>query len=294
MDTLRRFGIGDELYTFEEDEQISLRDNFRDVVSRTSRLPGLSGAYNEFGTGPAPNENGNVRVEFWLQGDTAQALQTKLESMAAMEAWGTKRLVKWSYGGGEERYCEAYVQNIDFNMNVRDVPHKRLRIAVNFGVDNPVWLGGGTYTGGFLWGDGTLWGSGAKWGGTPDEQALTGTENTFSVTPAGNKLAYPIIRVEVPSGKQAENVRVQRLVSARVVDEIKYTGVLSAGDIWEVDASALQVRLNWVDGYGDAFSFESPAWFRLRGGIANSIRVLMQNATDEATVRFEYHDAYNV
>lgn len=295
MDTLRRFGIGDELYTFEEDEQVSLRDNFRDVVARTSRLPGLNGAYNEYGTGPAPNENGNVQVTFWVQGDTPGALQTKLEAMAAMESWGTKRLYKWSNGGGEERFCEGYVQNIDFTMRAADRAHKRLRVTVNFGVDNPRWQGPGTYgTTGFAWGDGTLWAGGALWGGTPVSNALVGADNTFSVSPNGNKLIYPVLQVEPPSGKQAENVRVQRVLGGRVVDQVRYAGVLSAGDVWQVDAAALRVQLNWLNGYGDDFSFETPAWFRLRGGQSNSIRVLMQNATDEATVRFKYFDVYNV
>lgn len=292
MDTLVRFGTGDELYTFDTTQQISLRDNFRNTMPRTKQLPGLAGGYDEYGDDPAPAEVGNVQVVFWVQGDGPAAMETLKGQFSAMKAWGRKKLWKQPAGGGSLRFCEARINSIDFTEAARDVPHKRLRVQVNFQAD-PMWHGLGTYAGGFFWGDGTTWGSGATWGGTPVTQNVTGTENSFSVTPGGNDLTYPRFRIIIPAGESAENIRLQRVLNGRVVDQIRYSGTLSAGDVLDVDCRAYRVKLNGVSGYSSAFSVTSAAWFRLRGGVSNTIRVLMANAGDEADIQIKYFDVYN-
>ena len=292
MDTLKTFGIGDELYTFEATRQVSLRDNFRDVVARTSRLPGLAGGYDEYGSQAAPEEIGNVQCVFWLEADTLVSMRSKLDALAAMESWGKKLLVKQPMGSAVERFCWARVNDIGLPMNVRDVPHQRIRIEVNFQVDNPMWQTLGTYS--WMWGDGTEWDEGALWGGTPVSNTVTGTDNTFSITPAGNRILYPRVAIKIPAAQSAANIRVERILGGVVVDQIRYSGTLSAGDVLDVDCPKYRVLLNWTDGYNDLFSIHSAAWFRLRGGLANEIRVRMKNASDQATVIFKYHGAYNV
>lgn len=294
MDTLVRFGQGDELYTFDTGQQISLRDNFRDVTPRTNRLPGLPGGFDEYGTAAAPAEIGNVQVVFWLIADGAIAMQTAKQQVGAMKAWGKKVLYKQPYGDATERFCWARVNSIEFSENAKEQPHRRLRVEVNFQVDHPLWENLGTYAGGWRWGDGTLWGGGALWGGTPVTQNVTGTDNSFSLTPDGNDEIHPIVQISIPAGESAENIRVQRILSGRVQDEIRYTGVLSAGDLLVVDTEAYTVKLNGVDAYSSAFEVESAAWFRLRAGRANTIRVLMTNAGDEADIIFKYKEALNV
>lgn len=291
MDTLLRFGAGSELYTFDPDKQVSLRDNFRNTVPRTSRLPGLSGGFDEFGSGPAPTEVGNVQVVFWLEAASSAAMETAKRNVNAMASFGKKRLYKQPVDDAQdERYCEARINSIDFTETSRDVPHRRLRVTCNFQVDNPVWLTLGTEA--WSWGDGTTWGSGAVWGGNPITEALIGADNTFSVTPGGNAITYPRITFEVPAGKSATNITLQRLVQNVVQDEISYTGTLAAGDSLEINCRAYTVRLNGADAYGAAFDFMTAAWMRLAGGVANTLRVTMANAADEVTVKLRYFEAY--
>src|SRR5690606_5797669 len=98
----------------------------------------------------------------------------------------------------------------------------------------------------------------------------------------------------IPTGKSATNIRVQRRRQGVVMDEVRYTGTLSAGSVLEINCRAYSVTLNGSDGYSSAFGFETGAWFRLVAGISNEIRVLMNNTTDEATIKFRYYEAYNV
>lgn len=291
MDSLLRFGAGSELYTFDTTKQISLRDNFRDVVTRTSRLPGLPGGFDEYGSGPAPTEIGNVQAVFWLEADTLQAMESAKRSVNAMAAFGLKRLYKQPLDTTQdERYCEARISSIDYTESAKDVPHRRLRVQVNFQVANPVWLTLGTES--WAWGDGTAWGSGALWGGSPVSHAAVGADNTFSLTPGGNTITYPRITIEIPAAKSATNIRVQRRRQGAVLDEVRYSGTLSAGQTLEINCRAYSLRLDNASWYGAAFTYQTAAWMRLVGGIANDIRVLMDNAADEATIRWRYYEAY--
>lgn len=292
MDVLTQFGFGDELYTFDTTQQISLRDNFRDAVARTTRLPGVVGGYDEYGTKPAPNEIGNVQVNFWIEADTPAAIQTLKQQVGSMKAWGKRQLWKQPWGSAAARFCEARINSVSFSENAKDVPHRRIRVQVDFQVDYPFWLGMGTHSA--FWGGGDTWGGGELWGGSPVEEVVSGTDNTFSLTPGGNDLIYPRVAVLVGAGDQAEDVRIQRIRGGRVQDEIRYTGTLAAGDVLDVDCMAYKVKLNGASAYNSAFSIVSPAWFRLRGGLANEIRVLMANSGDEATIQFKYFEPYNV
>lgn len=291
MDTLLRFGSGDELHTFDPTRQVSLDDSFLKVMTRLSRLPGLQGAFDEYGSGAAPAESGEVRVAFWLMSDQPEELLRMKRAVAAMKAWGKKRLYKRPWGSGRELYCEARFKTLEFKQEVTRLSHKRLLMMLTFEVDNPMWYSLGTEA--WSWGDGTLWGN-APWGGNPVEEAVIGSDNSFSLTPEGNDIIYPRITIEIPTGKSATNIRVQRRRQGVVMDEVRYTGTLSAGSVLEINCRAYSVTLNGSDGYSSAFGFETGAWFRLVAGISNEIRVLMNNTTDEATIKFRYYEAYNV
>lgn len=293
MDTLLRFGSGTELYTFVPDDQISLRDNFRDVVPRTSRIPGLSGGFDEYGQSPAPSEIGNVMYTFLYEATSEADMLAKKEALGRMKAFGKKRLYKQPVDStADERYCEARVNSIDFNEAAGERPDKRLRFTINFQVDNPYWLEQGTEAP--QYGDGSIYGSGVSYGGTPVTQSLVGADNSFSVTPDGNDFTYPRITLEVPAGKSAENIRIQRLVNGSVIDQVRYAGTLSAGDILEINCRAYAVYLNGGNGYTSDFSFNTSAWFKLIGGVSNAITVLMDNPTDEIDLEMRYYGAFNV
>lgn len=293
MDTLLRFGSGDYLYTFTPDNQIQLRDNFRDAVPRTSRLPGLSGGFDEYGIAPAPTEIGNVSVTFWLFADTNAEMQTHKENLGRMRSFGKRRLFKQPVDPlQDERYCEARINSIEINEAAGERPHNRLRVTVNFQVDNPFWLTQGTEAPSYN--DGSIYGSGITYGGTPVVESLVGSDNSFTLSPAGNEITYPRFVIEVPATKSASNIRIQRIVNSNVVDQVRYSGTLNAGDMLEINCRSLSVWLNGTNAYSNDFEFSTSAWFRLIGGLDNSIRVLMDNPTDEIDLKIRYYEAYNV
>lgn len=293
MDTLLRFGSGTELFTFTPADQISLRDNFRNVLARTTRMPGLSGGFDEYGQSPAPAEIGNVAYTFLYEATSSADMLAKKEALGRMKAFGKKRLYKQPVDAtADERYCEARVNSIDFTESVGERPDKRLRFTINFQVDNPYWYTQGTEAPEY--GDGSIYGSGVAYGGSPVTQSLTGVDNSFSVTPDGNDITYPRITLEVPVGKSAENIRIQRLVNGSVIDQVRYAGTLSAGDILEINTRAYAVYLNGSNGYTTDFSFNTAAWFKLIGGVSNAIKVLMDNPADEIDLKMRYYGAYNV
>ncbi|MGJ3241149.1 MAG: phage distal tail protein [Anaerolineae bacterium] len=293
MDTLLRFGSGDQLYTFTPSDQIQLRDNFRNAVPRTTRLPGLSGGFDEYGASIAPAEVGNVSVTFGYEATSNADMLTKKRAIGNMKAFGRKRLYKQPLDdSADEVYCEARVNAIEFNEAVGTRPERYQTFTINFQVDNPYWFTQGTEAP--QYGDGSIFGSGVTYGGSPVEESLVGADNSFTVTPSGNDITYPRITLTVPATKSASNIRIQRLVNGSVIDQLRYAGTLDAGDMLEINCRSYAVFLNGDDGYTSDYSFNTASWFRLIGGTDNSVRVLMDEATDEIDIQLRYYEAYNV
>lgn len=297
MDTLIRFGAGAQLYTFNQSNLISLRDNFRDLVQQASRLPGLSGGVNEYGIGPSPRAIGNVQAVLWLladeslppdeQGKQIQALKSDL---ATMSSYGVKRLYKQSSDATEdERYCEASISSISYTETSAEQPHARLRVQVNWQVTNPRWYSQGTEAP--AWGDGTNWGGGLAWGGTAPTYNISGTSTNITITPQGNAETFPRLILQCGAAQTAQNIRIQRIVNGTVVDQVRYAGTLGNNDRLVINTRANSVTKNGISHYTSDFTYNNAGWFRLLPG-ANTIKVLMDNAGDACDLEFRYYEAY--
>lgn len=297
MDTLVRFGAGNEAYTFDQSRLISLRDNFRDLVQQATRLPGLSGGVNEHGIGASPRSVGNVQAVFWLIADEhltpeeqAQQMESLKSDVARMSSFGVKRLYKQPGDTSlDERYCEASISNISYTETSSEQPHARLRVQVNWQVTNPRWYSQGTEAP--SWGDGSSWGTGTSWGGTAPAYSASGTQTDITVTTSGNAETYPRIIIECGASQTAENIRIQRFVNGSVVDQVAYGGVLGNNDRLVINTRANSVTLNSVSHYTSDFTYNSAGWFKLQSG-DNIIRILMDNAGDACDVEFRYYEAY--
>lgn len=142
MDSLLWFGDGGAAgrrFDFEPENQVSLSDNFKDMVTATSRMPGVSGGFNAYRGGALPSAVGTVSVTFWMHfaGDNAEA-QRRRDALTSMAGWGIQRLYKQT-AGGDIRWCWAAVNNSPINFTARDVPHLQQRISVTFHVPDPFW-----------------------------------------------------------------------------------------------------------------------------------------------------------
>lgn len=287
MPRLVKFGeSGNRVYTFSD--VVQMRDNFADVVPRTVRLPGLDGGFDEFGTGRAPSEIGNVSATFWIYPPDGGTIDDAKDAVKAMADWGVQKLFASQYGGGNQRYVNARVNSLDFNENTRDVPHKRIRVQATWQVAVPFWFSAAgevpTY------GGGVTYGGGAKYGGAGIliDAAGTSTEGTVSIV--GNATTLGRVTVTVPTGEACSDIRVQRIVDSVAVDEWRYSGGLTDADTLEVNPNTGQVLLNGSGAYGSDFSFTHPDWLRLLPG-NNTIRVVM-GASDEADVEIRFTERW--
>ena len=297
MDTLVRFGAGAQLYTFNQSNLISLRDNFRDLVQQATRLPGLSGGVNEYGTGPSPRAIGNVQAVMWLLADEslppdeqAKQIQALKSDVATMSSYGVKRLYKQPADATEdERYCEASISSISYTETSAEQPHARLRVQVNWQVTNPRWYSQGTEAP--AWGDGTNWGGGLAWGGTAPTYNISGTSTDITITPQGNAETFPRLILQCGAAQTATNIRIQRILNGGVVDQVRYAGTLGNNDRLVIHTRANSVTKNGISHYTSDFTYNNAGWFRLQPG-ANTIKVLMDNAGDACDLEFRYYEAY--
>ncbi|MBZ0294494.1 MAG: hypothetical protein K8L99_18160, partial [Anaerolineae bacterium] len=144
MDQLLRFGSGDGglkgwLYSFDPANQKSLFDNFKDLVPSTRRLLGASGGFSNYGTQALPSEVGTVNYTMWLHFYDEADGRAKLDALGEMASWGLQRLWKQPMGGGRERFCWAYLNNVNMSQKVENVPHKRMLVTITFHVPAPFW-----------------------------------------------------------------------------------------------------------------------------------------------------------
>jgi hypothetical protein len=289
MDVATRFVGGGQEYAFTPDHQISLVDNFRNARLRMSQLPGVSGGYDEYGDDAAPGEVGSVQLSFWVHADTPVQMRARLDALGQMADWGLLRLYKTTMDGGE-RFCEARLQNLTYSQKAAELPRKRMQVQVTFSVPNPVWLTLSTEEA--TWGGGQTWGGGAIWGGSANPATLVdGVSSEITVSVGGNAAVQPRILITAQSGESCEDVALERVVDGQVADRVAYEGVLTDSDELEIDCRGLTVTLNGADAYGDAFAALRGRWMRLMAG-PNVIRVVMANASDAASVRVLYNEAY--
>ncbi len=279
-----RFGS----YQFKNVEKATT--SFGGVRAATTKLPGMHGAYDEYGMGEAPSDTGNVRVQFYLAARRMAEMTALRDAVTLLKAWGVTKLYMQPYDLTlAERFCWARVNDIQMPEDASKATERLQPVTINFQVADACWYTIGTEA--WNWGDGTLWGSGAKWGGSAVPNACSGQSTTWTETPGGSAATAPRISIVVGAGESASDVRVQRLIRGVVVDEVRYNATLVAGDRLTINCRDYSVALNNANAYDNNFSFEHPSWMRLEPG-DNDVRVLMANSGDACTVYLRYYEVW--
>jgi hypothetical protein len=253
-------------------------------------MPGVFGGYDELGIAELPSEIGNVRLTIWLLADTPENMFLQKKELGRIKSFGLGVLTKQPVGNGETMYVLAKVNDISYNENVKNVPHRNIQATINFQVVNPFWRAIGT-TGG-LWDDGTIWDDGTLWDGENVAVACSGFETEFTVTPDGNAVTLPTIDILPGVGESVTWIKIQRLVAGAVVDELFYNAALVANDELRINAETKTITLNGVDAYSNSFNFSTVAWLKLLPGIDNAIRVVMGGVSDACDVAINYEEMY--
>jgi hypothetical protein len=254
-------------YSF-PDTQSSIINNFGDTVPRTTRLPGMSGGFDEYGDDAAAHEIGRVTVRFWLHADTPAAMQGKRDAVRAMARYGRATLTTLD-DYGVQRSTKARVNSIQMPDDVIARAQRTQQVTVDFQVALPRWYSTAS--------------------SSPVTTACSGTATDFTITNNGNADALPIITID-PGATLTSGVKVQRIVSATVVDEVDYDASLVASDLLVINCQSLTVQKNSTDAYGTTFTALHPAWLRLLPG-ANSLRVVLVGA-ETASVAIAFDDTW--
>lgn len=285
MDLLKRFG---NLYNFPA-EQVSYSDNFAELATKTRRLPGMHGGFDDLGNARGLSEIGSIRADFWLSFDNLTEATEKLDEFRRMSEYGVQLLHKTAQDGSK-RWTWARVDNISTPQNVKDQPHKRMKASIIFQASDPFWYGIGS--GVSIWGDGvSKWGGNVStWGGAT-VTSVSGVLTTLSYNYTGNVFTQASISIVPGAGQSCTDPIVRRIVSGAVVDELRYYGTLAATERLFIDSRRASVRVNEVNAYDARFDTKSAYMLRLVPG-ANTIQVLFAQATDAASVCIRWPNRY--
>lgn len=202
MDVLTRYGNGGlsgRVYDFDPENQVSLSDNFTNVVTRAERLPGVSGGFAAYGEEALPSEIGSISYTYWMHYESAAAGKAAVEALKALTEWGMQRLYKQPMGSGDVRFCYAAVNNVSANWNAESVNHRRMQVTITFHVPDPFWY---SYPFDVLFMDaGLVMDAGLSMGGWTDTQFILSGADTLSIAVDGNAAALPVVWVEA-AGRQ--------------------------------------------------------------------------------------------
>lgn len=295
------------------DTQGSYSDNFLNTVTRTTRLPGLSGGFDELGIGPAPSEVGNISLGFWLIGSNVQEMQQMKDELRGLATFGVRQLVLQPIDPtSEPRTCYARVSNISMSENAENCDELFTKVSVNFQVPYPRWeqaafttgtsatWGSATWGSAVLGGGGTwqrvgnpyyepkkwgavAWGSGTRWGGSapsPTTETLVFKNNGNA--PALVRLFFTAL-VDCPGG-----ITIERVVNEIAVEAISLAATKKS-QTWEVNGRSLSVKRDGKAAYDD-FSATTPRWLTLPPG-SSSIRFNFPQGGG-GNLKFEHHHTW--
>lgn len=287
MKILTRFGFASpQLYTFPVEDQISYDDNFAELATRSSRIPGMDGGLDEDGTGRSPHEDGTILADFWLNFDNSSEEISLLEAFRQMGDWGKQLLYMQPTGQGDpERWCWARVNNISTPQNVRDVPHKRQRAKIVFQVSDPFWYGAGNQK---LWDSTYNWNSAINWD-DGSFSTITGS-GSLTVSPSGNASTLGRFVAKVTGAQSFSRLIVERLVNSVIVDQMVLQMGLAQNDVIEIDPRRQWVVVNGENRIAN-FDFLHPDWLRLWPG-TNTVRIRLDDPAAAISAIVYYFDRY--
>lgn len=276
---LHRFEASGNTYTFPATLG-SYSDNFGDVVTRTTRLPGVDGGFDEYLGDVGAREIGSIRQAFTLQSTTKEGLDALRDQVNAMLGWGKgylyMRLSNYASTSQEWR-TRARVSNIQMSRDEGDARTLYWqRVTVIWQCNLPLWEAAGNIS--------------------ESEVNHSGTSTDGGGSNGGNAIALPTFTIETGvSGILTTPWYIRRIVNTtEIADEIAYGYTLPADTILTIDCAAGSIVWNdgmdLLDGYDHTFEFMHPDWFRLMPG-ANVVRVVSGDAGDDADVTMTYRSA---
>jgi len=278
-------------YTFPATQQ-EASWRFGQIAQATVQVAGMDGYWDAHGMGAAPVVSNPITVTFYLISGDRAGMDALRDALLALMDYGLAMLV-YQPTDVTDKTRWTMARGVPGSIQEDKGRHTDLwqKISMTFNAPEPSWKEnnyGGIYVGqtglvidspnaNYLGEDGYT-------------VAVSGVSTTDTIPYVGDKPTIPEISIEPQTGESCENIRIQRLDENYVVDEFKYTGVLSAGDILAIDGRRQSVTVNGVAVWGSFWSM-NPDFLRLEPG-KTDLRILCKNAGDEATVWLHFWDEY--
>lgn len=274
-------------YTFPY--MLDYEDNFGDLQTRFSELPGVDGAYDNDGEVRSKKGKGVIQVQTAIFAETDADASAKYDALAKIISYGRGRLyLQPADSTLQERWCDVRPKKIPKKMDINAHDDYLRRIPLTFETDFPYWLSLGTY--GSQW-DEAIWDN-AFWD-SPVTQACAGLQTDFNVLRSGTAPVNPTITIDVGVGQAVSSFKAQRLLNGIVVDEMFYNAPLLANDQLIFDAFTWEITLNSADAFDNNFSYLRTRFMELLPDNTNNLRVILGNAGDACTVYVNYFEAWN-
>lgn len=271
-------------YTF-EDMGVRISTNFADLVPITSRIPGVSGGFDEYGDVAAPSEIGSISFEMVLDEDRPSEMQRKRDALRGLARLGVQRLIVQTWDeDANYRYCMARVNNVQVSDNVNAVSHRVNRVQITFQVSSPRWQD--LSASDALYGE-AVFGEDVFGGSIGVIEAVSGLMTNFTLTNGGNADAYPEIYFTTGAGQAVTTpISIIRLVNGVEIDKLTIATSLTAQQTLYINTQTKTILKQQVNAYSSLTAL-TPEWLRLLPG-SNSIRVTMGGGGNAASVRFKF------
>jgi hypothetical protein len=233
MDELLRFGYGDYSYIFPSTRQVSLQGDFGDAQPKSAPVLGMPGGAYLYGMDPAPNGTGNAQGYFWLEAYSPNNMASLRDGAKAMLDWGPKHLIK-RLQNGVQVWTWGIVTNIEMAQSVKNKPHVRQLMQINFHCPTARWYG---HDGEGLFDQGeSLFLDGLPVFTPKIDRQDVGDTDTVEITNNGSATANAYIRWEAPAGVSITNPTLTRNNEyGQLADSLQYTDSLAPGDVVDID-----------------------------------------------------------
>lgn len=265
--------------------------NFGDGVPQTVRLPNMHGGWNENGWGVLPQAIGVVNCGFRLYATTRAEMDALRDAVWLMRSYGLAQLIKQpTLLSDTQRFCYAQIHNI--SMSERKDEHTDLiqDVRVIFHVPDPHWYADDDHSP-WTFADGHAFDDpGLTFGDGGQDIVASGTSTSDTIMNDGTARTICEVNINPGAGNTCTDPTVERVVDGVVKDRVKFTGTLNGDVDFNINGWVQRVTNGGVDAWDD-FSYMNADFFRLEPG-SNTIRVLMANAGDDATVTLRFWDAF--
>jgi hypothetical protein len=255
-------------YRFPND-QTSLSWNFANLSPKVTKMPGMSGGFDEYLGGPAPSETGNINIGWKLISSTWAGLRAMKDAARAIASSEEGYLFVIPEDQQDEsrglRWVETRLNNMSVPENAAAGTSEQA-VTAQFQAVNPVWYGCEPTTDtsepvynrrGWLHFDDDLVfdTSGLIWGGARVVQSGIGNGTQVTCTNRGNHVTLPLIRII--GGAVATTIGVRRLhpKTGVIQEAFEWQGAIAATERLVVDCKQATVTVE--DHRGDINAYET-------------------------------------